>query len=252
MSGVLQFLAKGRSSDTRSNEEPPRDCYILRVTGLQSFDLRLRMVVAGVRFSETRFIALDSPDDHSRCLFSTAAQIARLVARGVIVVCAIDLSHQTAKTLKFAMETLGISLSEIHLKSRAEIRDFGTPVAKQRCEYITQMPEVLVSSAPASSSPTPVVRALIRYLAARNQTNITCRDYNVLRSHVNAFIAEHFGTQVGHSSHRNAESSEYGNAVSSRRIGSAAFDHVNNRASPTTAYCSDFSINRLPRQRRWR
>jgi hypothetical protein len=189
MSRVLQFLAKRESSGMWSNGEAPKNCYILRATRQKSFDLRLRTVVTDVHFSETRFVALESPDDRSQCLFSTAVQIARLVARGVIVVCAVDLSHQTAKTLKFAMETLGISLSRIHLKFKAESWHFNMPVAKYRRQCITRMPESAFASAPAFSPPTPVGRSLIRYLATRNQTGNARRDHadDVVRSQVDAY-----------------------------------------------------------------
>ncbi|RKR36192.1 hypothetical protein [Paraburkholderia sp. BL17N1] len=252
MSGVLQFLAKRSSSAVGSNEETPRCCYILRVTRLQSFDSRLRMVVAGVRVSETRFIALESPDDHSQCLFSTAVQIARLVARRVIVICAVDLSHQTAKTLKSAMETLGISLGEIHLKSRAKSRYVGASVAERCCEYMTWMPKAAVAPDPAFSSPKPVVRALIRCLAARNQTDSSRRVHtdNVLRVQVGATAVVHYGTQVDKSLQRKAVECGYGNTMISRLVRSAAIYNVNDRAAK--AYCNNFAVNRLPRERRWR
>ncbi|WP_201640998.1 hypothetical protein [Paraburkholderia metrosideri] len=254
MSGVLRFLVEHGSSNMRCDQDPARKCYILKVTGRQNFDLRLRMVLADRRFSETRFVAIDSPDDHSQCLFSTAAQIARLAARGVIVVCAVDLSHESAKTLKFAIETLGIKLREIHLKSSAESQDFTTQIAKRDCENITWRHNAAVALHPASFSPTPVVRGLMRYLAARNRIGIPRRVHvdNVLDAKVDAFTVVHWWIKVVQSLQRIGVDCPDGSAATSRRVEHAVTYKARDCAIRTTVHREDFLVNRVLRERRWR
>jgi hypothetical protein len=162
-------LAKSILLGTSGDESLAPPVRFVGKTALDSLRVSCGKLVSEGRAIGAKVIALDAPDEHFENQFAVAALIAKFVARGGAVVCAVDPACQEAKALKFAIHMFGLKVCEIRLSSwLKKIENFAPMVGKKSIAHNISAANALANMRDDSLTPHDAY-ILTRYLAILEQ-----------------------------------------------------------------------------------